>query len=759
VTVKNKQRATEQTFNDGFPSRKVDTDVKGKFALRNDESGDYVENPQQAINDVFDTIGMLGEGDPLRKTYSSTEVIASGDSRKEAIEKLDARFNDSTGHSHSGAPGDGAPISAQNLSNTPLRAFVKEGPTLENVTGTSVDVSSSLVGKVPSTSETQKGVVVSSPYNRIIIRDKDGPEGDDRIVDSTGRVVFGRLTHAAGVWTLSFFTTEGAFEIIEPRDLKWFYQEIFDAIKEGPVYNEFFNMPSDSVTADVVDATATQRGLVSTEAQEFSGEKTFLGKTIFQSGTEGVEALEVSFDPASSSLLSENVEEAIKELDGETVKLTGDQTISGVKSFEDEIELTELSATPSLPAAGKKKFYAKDDGLIYSLDSDGNETPVGSGTGGLPIVTHFDPVIETSSFPLGASYTVDGVSLENGDTVLAPKMSNRVYLVSGVGSEIVFDAVGIFQDRSEDPVSGEAVRIQKGVSFKNQIAVFDGTDFKINDTIRLFDGLNFQEISSIKTTTLANNATTEVFRVSSAGSQNMILNYSFTHVDVKEAGQVILTVAGSGVEVVKTSAGNGSTLEFSGAIDSGDLVLSATITDLGSSATLKYFVTRWSDQPGGPTGIPNYGTGAPAPSAAAGSVGEIQFKGADDLLAADSRLHWSASDATLSLGDLKMKSMGDSLSILDDRSTFETLLSWPDDKYFHAILEYSVRRGGDFRTGRFLIANNDTGDVEANEDFIESSPTGVAFQIISDGGEIKLQYISDNQSVTGSFKYSLRGWK
>jgi len=43
--------------------------------------------------------------------------------------------------------------------------------------------------------------------------------------------------------------------------------------------------------------------------------------------------------------------------------------------------LQEQSATPSNPTAGDKKFYAKDDGKVYTLDSDGNEIEVGSGAG------------------------------------------------------------------------------------------------------------------------------------------------------------------------------------------------------------------------------------------------------------------------------------------------------------------------------------------------------------------------------------------
>lgn len=42
----------------------------------------------------------------------------------------------------------------------------------------------------------------------------------------------------------------------------------------------------------------------------------------------------------------------------------------------------QLACTPASPACGDLKLYAKNDGLMYILDSCGTETPVGSGSGG-----------------------------------------------------------------------------------------------------------------------------------------------------------------------------------------------------------------------------------------------------------------------------------------------------------------------------------------------------------------------------------------
>ena len=66
---------------------------------------------------------------------------------------------------------------------------------------------------------------------------------------------------------------------------------------------------------------------------------------------------------------------------GSVVGTTDTQDLSG-KTFTDAITLEELSATPSTPASGDKKFYAKNDDKLYTLNDAGEEVEVGSGSGG-----------------------------------------------------------------------------------------------------------------------------------------------------------------------------------------------------------------------------------------------------------------------------------------------------------------------------------------------------------------------------------------
>jgi hypothetical protein len=68
-------------------------------------------------------------------------------------------------------------------------------------------------------------------------------------------------------------------------------------------------------------------------------------------------------------------------ISGDIVGTTDTQDLSA-KTFTDAITLEEQGSTPSTPASGDKKFYAKTDGKLYSLDSGGNEIEVGAGGGG-----------------------------------------------------------------------------------------------------------------------------------------------------------------------------------------------------------------------------------------------------------------------------------------------------------------------------------------------------------------------------------------
>jgi hypothetical protein len=64
---------------------------------------------------------------------------------------------------------------------------------------------------------------------------------------------------------------------------------------------------------------------------------------------------------------------------GTIATLANSETFSS-KSFSDAVTLAEIS-TPSSPASGKLKVYPKSDNNLYTLNSSGQETQVGSGAG------------------------------------------------------------------------------------------------------------------------------------------------------------------------------------------------------------------------------------------------------------------------------------------------------------------------------------------------------------------------------------------
>jgi len=67
----------------------------------------------------------------------------------------------------------------------------------------------------------------------------------------------------------------------------------------------------------------------------------------------------------------------------DAVALAGAQTITGKKTLDTELTIKELASKPSpAPSAGYKAIYAKNDGKVYTLNSDDEEVEVGSGAGG-----------------------------------------------------------------------------------------------------------------------------------------------------------------------------------------------------------------------------------------------------------------------------------------------------------------------------------------------------------------------------------------
>lgn len=286
MSVSNGQIANATTFNTAFLSRTVDTSTVAEIAL-NDASYTAITSTQGELNGLDEFTGRAqNAGATSIPTYTNNEGFTPSDPLFDRLDDVSGKFHSSTGHAHTGAAGDGAPIAAADISATPLRGYYQQGTDLTGVTGTSTDVSTQLTGKTDSSGTNDEGVVVTGPFNKVILRYATGTTQDDEIVSALGDQVYGRLTFSLGVWTLSYYTlvsgTETAYSF-SSTNVRWYYQELYNPLGgNAPVYSELASIPSDNPTADIVDATSTQRGLVSTGTQTFGGVKTFADDVVFQ---------------------------------------------------------------------------------------------------------------------------------------------------------------------------------------------------------------------------------------------------------------------------------------------------------------------------------------------------------------------------------------------------------------------------------------------------------------------------------------------
>jgi hypothetical protein len=291
VSVSNGQLANETTFNTGLMSRTDDTSTVGKLDLLNSDalSGGTISNIQRLLNALASYTGVsvlaVYNVVPL---WVSNIVGTSGDTLFARAGALTTKFAATTGtggHAHTGVDGDGAAIAASSLASVRLRGFFQRGVNLTSVTGSSVVVTTQMAGKTASSADTTKGVTVLSTSNRVILQN---PNNSDDIISAAGDVVYGRITYSSSVWTLSFYTnvagTETAYSLTS-QDVAWYYQELFNPITDAPIYDVLASIPSDNATQDVLDASATQRGLINTSTQSFAGAKTFTGAVVIQGAT------------------------------------------------------------------------------------------------------------------------------------------------------------------------------------------------------------------------------------------------------------------------------------------------------------------------------------------------------------------------------------------------------------------------------------------------------------------------------------------
>lgn len=387
-------------------------------------SGPTVTNIQREHNGAASFSGRTPGGafDEL-PTWTNNDVGLSTDNLKARADSLTAKFNATTGHKHTGAAGDAPVIPSGSIGVVPLRGFIAQAIDQIGATGTSTNVSAAMSGKTPSSGTLVTGVVVTFPVNKLVIRQASGASADDAYTDTLGNVVYGRLTEAASVWTLSYFvllsSVETAYSFASPSDVRWYYQELFNPLSTlapPPVYSEFSSVPSDNATSDVITANTTQQGktqLASTAAADVGSAGAVGTTNATVSNADHVHRGVASFSKSGASLL----------YGGVTISAGAGLSLSQVG--QDVAISSTGGAGGGLNYITNGVFETDTSGWAAYADAAGAQ-PV-NGTGGAPTVT----ITRTTSSPLRGT----------GSGLLTKDAANRQG--EGVSYDFTIDAADV----------------------------------------------------------------------------------------------------------------------------------------------------------------------------------------------------------------------------------------------------------------------------------------------------------------------------
>lgn len=423
-----------------------DTGV-GKYTLNNADavSGSSIANVQRELNSLNSFTGSSSNQVYNQlPSYTNNNGFSVNETLRTRLDGVSLKFDQSFGHVHSGAAGDAPNIPSVDISNVVLSGSLISGTLITGASGGSTDVSSLMTGLTPSTGSAVKGVVVTAPYNKIPLRDTNF----DVIKNTTGDEIYARLTWSASVWTLTYYylsgSTETAYSFGSSTDLNWFYQRLYNPITDKPVYNDMLYIPSENATADVLDATSTQRGVVSTGTQSFGGNKTFIGTiendTLTASramATDGSKVLVSSATTATELGYVSGVTSAIQ---------------TQINSKADDSSVVHLAGTETI--TGQKTFSAA---LIASSIIRGDIVVDSSSTGANVELPQPNKLIAK----------VTNVSLTSINAIATPSASQMLILINGVGASIT-----IKNNTASTPANG--------------IITGTGSDLTLSDTSSLW---------------------------------------------------------------------------------------------------------------------------------------------------------------------------------------------------------------------------------------------------------------------------------
>lgn len=235
------QPVDQAITNPAFINKNVDDVMPNMLGFDRPLSGTSIDDIQATINILWETTGATES--VAGTVYDATPgTIANGDSHQTALSILADKFAAATGHAHSGSAGDGGPIAAVSITSVPLLGYLVAGPGTIPGTGSSNDISTLFSGSTPSLNSSTAGIVAITGYNRAaLFVGATGTTYLNQILDTSGNLVYGRVTYSAGVWTMSYFSlllgVETAYTFPSPTTLSFYYQALYNPLQPNPVYD------------------------------------------------------------------------------------------------------------------------------------------------------------------------------------------------------------------------------------------------------------------------------------------------------------------------------------------------------------------------------------------------------------------------------------------------------------------------------------------------------------------------------------------
>ncbi len=389
--------------------------------------------------------------------------------------------------------------------------------------------------------------------------------------------------------------------------------------------------------------------------------------------------------------------------------------------------------------------------------------PISSGAGVIKVKLH-DPY--STALTLGI-FVVDGVTVADQDRVLFTGLTsnpNRIYSAVVSGGAVVswnpeYDFGGF-----QDPADGDFVVVTAGTLFQDQLGKFTGTAFTFNDKVRYFNGTDYFEQSSLFNSNILNNQSSaqDVTTFNFSGSEYCIVEYSISRGSAREAGMLILSTDGVDVAFSQYGANLSSVGVALSADISGSLLRIRYVSDnSGSTGVMKFHLRRWSNNVGGPSGVPSYtGGGGGAGGVTSSGVpnnGEIAiFTGTSDITS-NSNFKFDTAIGAINLNGLNIGYLQGPYTLADNTSLETTILSYDYTLYPFSIIEYSLVRNNERRVGRIMLTHNGS-ITNLSDDYSPTSDLGITFSSDLSGSNIRLKYVTTSTTFNATMKLSIRRW-